>query len=148
MRKINWILIIISSLFINICMAETRVYTQIKEITINNVGKTSQSNKKVSLFENTYVVDFENKTITRIFVKRIDGGYSTEDSTEYTIIGTTTVLDDNKPKSREQLPVIIAVGKPGTKAFEMIQMGEDFLLTSKSSGVLSLMITCAYKRVK
>ncbi len=120
--------------------AETRVYRQIKDVSVIENGNVSQSDKKENLFEYTFEIDRSQKTITRTKVLRLDKAASTEDKTEYVITGKTELIGSPSGNGGK---VLVATSKDGT---ETLELGHRFAYSMRTSP-FSQVIVGVYKRV-
>lgn len=118
----------------------TRVYRQIKDVSVRESGAVAQSRKKADLFEFTYVIDKKNKTITRSHIRRLDENLPREDRTQYTIMAVREVVGSDFGNGGK---AIVAVRKDGQ---ELLELGHRFAYTMRTSP-FSQVITGVYKRV-
>lgn len=90
-------------------------------------GEMKRSNPQ---FEFTYYI--EGNTITRIRLYDLNKKQVIPDDTIYQI-QRELVSDPSKGLSLSGIPVIRAIGQPGTDAIEILVIGETFIQTVKST---------------
>ncbi|MDD4527996.1 MAG: hypothetical protein PHF25_08195 [Candidatus Margulisbacteria bacterium] len=140
MKKI--LLIIIPVLIIlGITFAQTRVYKQIKSVSLHQTGKVIESVDKGNLFEVTLEIDEATDRVTKTNIKRLDQDSSWNINKNYTIKKDKTTLGSQMGEGGK---TIVAVANNGD---EILEISEEFLFSSKGSS-FSQMITGIYKRIK
>ena len=140
MRKI--IIIIIPILIIlGITFAQTRVYKQIKSVSVHQTGKVIESEDKGDLFEITLEVDEPNDTVVKTNIKRLDKDSSWTINKHYTIKKDKQTIGSPMGEGGK---TIIAVANNGE---EILEIGEEFLFSTKGSA-FSQMTTGVYQRIQ
>ena len=118
---------------------DIRTYRQFRDVATKENGKVIQSEDSGNLFENTYLIDYKNNTITRIKVRRLDEANPRDDSTVYTITDKKSLPGSEAGYGGK---VIVAINKSG----EILELGSKFAFTTRTSP-FSQVITGVYKRV-
>lgn len=135
--------IFLTALFIISCAAaygEVRTYRQFKDVSVKEDGKVRQSSGKGDLFEYQFNIDYKNRTVTRVKVRRLDETAAKDDATVYTITGIKKVPGSAAGRGGK---MIIAVSKDGN---EILELGSKVLFTTRTSP-FSQVITGVYKRI-
>lgn len=120
--------------------AEVRTYRQYKDISVQADGDVNKSSDKDDLFEYQYNVDYANKIVTRIKVRRLDESTAKDDSTVYTITEIKKIPGSDAGMGGK---IIVAVSRNGG---EILELGSKYALTTRTSP-FSQIITGQYKRV-
>lgn len=120
---------------------ETRTYVQIKDVATQETGKVQQSDNKADLFEYTYVIDLEQKLVTRTKIRRLDETNSRDDSTRYDIMQQRQVIGSHVGNGGD---TIVAVHQGGG---ELLELGNQFAFTSRVSP-FSQVISGVYRRIR
>lgn len=138
--KIVLSLIIWSIILGGSALAETRVYRQSKDVTVQEKGQVIQSEDKDDLFECTYEIDRAEKTITRTNVRRLDDPDGRQDQTVYNIQQELDLVGSEAGNGGK---VLVAVREDGG---EILELGRRFAFTMRLSP-FSMVITGVYRRV-
>jgi DNA-binding transcriptional regulator of glucitol operon len=120
--------------------AEIRTYRQTKDVATTEKGNVRQSGNKGDLFEYTYSIDVENKTVTRIKVRRLDQAEAKKDNTIYKITQDMKLMGSESGNGGN---VIVASRHDGG---EILELSHRFAFSSRISP-FSQVITGVYKRV-
>lgn len=138
----KFIIIIIPLLIIlGITFAQTRIYKQIKSVSVHQTGKVIESEDKGDLFEITLEVDEPNDTVVKTNIKRLDKDSSWTINKRYTIKKDKQTIGSQMGEGGK---TIIAVADSGE---EILEIGEEFLFSTKGSA-FSQMTTGIYKRTQ
>lgn len=116
------------------------MYRQEKDVSLAENTAVRQSRDERDLFECTYEINYAEKYVKRIRVRRLDEPAARQDNKLYLITKKTEVRGSPSGEGGE---VIIAVEKDGS---ELLELGRRFCFTSRLSP-LSQVITGVYKRV-
>jgi len=140
--KTRNVLIVAACLIVcsGLASAEPRTYRQFKDVALKEKGQVVQSSDNKNLFECTYAVDAERKTITRTKIRRLDDPVGRADATVYTVT-QKKVLPGSEAGNGGK--VLIAVSQDGT---EILELGHRFAFTMRTSP-FALVISGVYKRV-
>ena len=138
--KTVWVMIACLILACTVASADVRTYRQFKDVATKENGNVKQSNSIGDLFEYTYSVDYANKTVTRIKVRRLDETTAHNDATVYTIVQRRDILGSEAGNGGHAL---VAVQKDGS---ELLEFSHRFAFTARISP-FSQVITGVYKRV-
>ncbi|MFH1710467.1 MAG: hypothetical protein ABH860_05325, partial [bacterium] len=125
--KISFILIIMLVAVCATASAEVRTYRQFKDVSVNEDGNVRQSSGNEDLFECQYNVNYKNKTVTRVKIRRLDDATAKDDSTVYTITEKKKLLGSKAGRGGK---VIVAVSKDGS---EILELGGKFAFTTRTS---------------
>lgn len=127
-------------LFTGIATAETRTYYQIKDIAAKESGQVSQSTDKSNLFEYTFIIDWQNNTVTRTQVRRLDKTEAVPDGTVYAITAQKHEILGSEAGHGGK--VLIAVSQDGK---ETLELGHRFAIITRISPFAQV-ITGVFKR--
>jgi len=133
-------LIIFLVLLNSFAFAEIRMYRQIKDISVNENSVVRQSKQQKDLFECTYEINYEQKYVKRIMIRRLDEPQPRPDDTLYFIAGKADLFGSPAGNGGE---TIIAMEKNGR---ELVELGRRFSFSSRVSPFAQI-ITGVYKRV-
>jgi hypothetical protein len=131
--------IILLVVLLSFSLAEVRVYRQVSDVAAKQNGAIERSSRNSNLFEFTYDINRDQGTVTRTKIRRLDQTGSVDDATRYKIMSEHTLIKSSAGAGGQ---AIVAVEENGS---EIIQLGEDFAFTSRTSD-FSQMITGVYKR--
>jgi hypothetical protein len=134
--------LLICLLFLSgMAMAEIRTYRQFKDVVTQENGRVLHSEKLENLFECTYKIDRDNKTITRVKIRRLDDAAGRENTVIYDI--KQQELDLVGSEAGNGGKVLVAVRRDGG---EILELGRNFAFTMRTSP-FSMVITGVYRRV-
>jgi len=118
-------------------------YRQVSDISVEN-NTLEKSVDKGNLFEMDYILDTEEKTLTRIRITRLDNKIPVTDNTVYIIMKAKTL-----PCNDSTDFFIMAVGEPGLNNIEIIWLGTENAYSCRNSGLMgNYYISCVYKKVE
>ena len=116
--KLKILILMIAVFFIahSTANAEVRTYRQYKDVSVQADGDINKSSDKDDLFEYQYSVDYKNKVVTRIKVRRLDEANAKDDDTAYRIIEIKKMPGSDAGYGGK---VIVAVSRSGSEILEL-----------------------------
>ncbi len=122
-------------------LAQTRVYRQIKSVSVHQTGKVIESEDKGNLFEITLQINEDTDSVLKTNIKRLDKEDSINIYKRYSIKKDKNTLGSAMGDGGK---TIVAVADDGD---EILEIGEEFLFSSKGS-TFTQMTTGVYQRIK
>ena len=131
------ILFLIALIFIFVTNSFAYVIIAVEKGSVFYESKNDKVTEDKGMNKIYYEVDEENKTVTRTKVVVLKSNEVIPDNTVYTIIS---------PDSQESIvsgeKVIHAIGQPGLNAYELLTIGKDYVMSSKSTGDYVIVFNC------